>query len=101
MAQEWTEGFYTSRRWRKCRKAFVAYRISVDGGLCQMCQQEQGYIVHHKIEITPENINDPDITMGTGNLMYLCHDCHNKIHGIEPPRYRFNSNGDVLPPIKL
>ncbi len=79
----------------------MAYRISVDGGLCQMCQQEQGYIVHHKIEITPENINDPDITMGTGNLMYLCHDCHNKIHGIEPPRYRFNSNGDVLPPIKL
>ena len=24
-----------------------------------------------------------------------------KIHGTEPPRYRFNSNGEVLPPIKI
>lgn len=65
-----------------------------------MCRTAQGYIVHHKTEITPDNINDPDITMKMSNLMYLCHDCHNKVHGKELPRVMF-SGGDVLPPIKL
>ena len=62
-----------------------------------MCRDAQGYIVHHKVELTPDNINDPDVTLNMANLLYLCQDCHNKIHGKEEPRSVF-VGGEVLPP---
>ena len=61
-----------------------------------MCHQDLGYIVHHKIELTPDNINDPDISLNHRRLMYLCHNCHNKIHGREQDRCSFSADGDVI-----
>ena len=29
-----------------------AEQVAIDGGLCQRCGQELGYIVHHKIWLT-------------------------------------------------
>lgn len=85
MAKEYTKGFYTHKAWRQCRASFIAERIAVDGGRCQLCHEAQGYIVHHKQEITPENINDADVALCHDNLMYLCQDCHNKVHGKTQP----------------
>jgi len=76
MAQEFAMRFYASAQWIKCR---AAYARSVFH-LCEECHG-LGEIVHHKIWLTPENINNPVITLGWDNLMLLCRRCHNTIHG--------------------
>ena len=80
MAREFAKKFYNSKAWEECRKAFIAERISTDGGLCQVCHDRAGYIIHHKQKLTPENINNPDVTLSFDNLEYVCLDCHNAIH---------------------
>ena len=65
-------------------------------------------IVHHKIALTPENINDPNITLNWENLELLCQDCHNKEHSctdVTAEGLAFDENGDLIakqhyPPIK-
>lgn len=108
MAREFAKAFYNSTRWKKCRMAYIRHRKSVDGGMCESCRERPGYIVHHKTELTPENINDPDVTLGFWNLKYDCLECHNKEHekksGNVPGlvRYTFGAGGEVvaLPPIE-
>lgn len=103
MSREFAGSFYQSAAWLKCRAAYIAYRRSVDGGLCERCHQVPGKILHHKVELSPDNITDPDITLGHGNLMYVCHNCHNEIHGgkADMPermtRYCFDSFGNPVP----
>lgn len=80
MAKEFAKRFYNSKRWKKCRKSYISNRVLVDGGLCEVCKKELGYILHHKQEITLTNINDVDITLNHCNLEYVCHDCHNDEH---------------------
>ena len=58
MAKEFARAFYNSKRWKDCRRAYIAKRISIDGGMCETCHEVPGYIVHHKIELTPDNISD-------------------------------------------
>ena len=41
--------FYKSLVWRRARAGYVSYRIAVDGGLCEVCGQRLGKIVHHKL----------------------------------------------------
>lgn len=73
--------FYNSDRWHKCRKAYIQKRMLIDGGLCEECKVNQGYIVHHKVYITEKNINNPNITLNESNLMYVCKECHDKYDG--------------------
>ncbi len=61
VAKEFAKAFYNSKKWKQCRAAYIAHRQAIDGGLCESCHEAPGYIVHHKIELTPDNINDPDI----------------------------------------
>ena len=74
------EEVYKTRQWDKCR---AAYRKSV-GGLCERCKAKgivsAGVIVHHKIHLTKENKNDPEIVFGFDNLELLCLACHNEEH---------------------
>lgn len=74
------ERFYTTTAWRKCRQSFLTEK----GGLCELCLG-RGLIVpavhvHHKIPITPMNLNDPAITLSHDNLMALCENCHQDQH---------------------
>lgn len=78
MAREFAKKFYDSSAWKKSRAAYIAYRRSVDGGMCETCHAVPGYIVHHKTELSPENINDPEITLNFKNFKYDCQICHNK-----------------------
>ena len=95
MAKEFAKQFYNSKAWRKCRAAFIATRRSVDGGMCQRCSRDVGYIVHHKEWLTPENINDPLITLNHEKLEYVCATCHGRIE--ENDRgYRFDEYGRVV-----
>lgn len=97
MAQAFAEAFYKSTKWRKCRAAFVASRVNIDGGLCQICRDAPGYIVHHKVWLTPENITDPDIALNPANFLYVCHNCHNKIENDGGNLYYFDENGQPQP----
>ncbi len=54
-----------------------------------------GVIVHHKIHITPDNIEIPEITMNYDNLELLCRDCHAAMHGKHPKRYKVDETGRV------
>jgi hypothetical protein len=76
MAQDFAKAFYNSKAWKDCRDGYIKSVF----GLCERCPKP-GYIVHHIIELTPENINDPDITLNWDNLEYLCLECHNSAHG--------------------
>ena len=90
------DDFYISRAWIRCARA---YKISV-GGLCEKCRQ-RGLIVpaeevHHKIKLTPKNINRPEITMNWENLIALCQDCHKEMHR-KTKRWRVDDDGNVTP----
>ena len=101
--QDWTQRFYSHAAWLRCRDAFIAKRRAIDGGLCQRCHKRVGYIVHHKIQLTPENISQPEVALNHRNLEYLCHECHNIEHGVfvpATPAVAFDENGDVVAAIE-
>lgn len=88
------ERFYTTRAWRSCRESFLNDR----GRLCELCFKK-GLIVpatqvHHKIHITPENLNDPAVTLNHANLMALCDECHSEQHRTK--RWRCGPDGHVI-----
>lgn len=100
--KEWAKKFYASDAWHQCRASYIAYRRTADGGMCEVCHESPGFIVHHKILLTPTNINDPDVSLNWKNLQLVCKACHDKIHeygGREIQRNRkiiFNRNGDPM-----
>ena len=95
---ERTKAFYKTKEWQKCRDGYIK---SVKG-LCERClangQIVPGYIVHHKKYVTPENMNDPSITLNWDNLEYLCLTCHNQEHfkSKKIKRYQIDEFGKVL-----
>lgn len=92
--QDWAKSFYKSKAWRECRDAYYASKY----GLCERCGNP-GKIVHHKIYLTPENINDPNISLNWDNLELLCQHCHNiEHHGgqITAEGLAFDENGDLI-----
>ena len=105
MAKEFAKRLYASKQWAQCRASYIE---SVHG-LCEICLKQNtikpGYIVHHKIELSPKNINDPSITLSHGNLMYCCHDCHNGLNAIYTDVLRdglmFDDDGNVINKLQL
>jgi len=87
--------FYSTAAWQKCRDD---YKKSV-GGLCERCYANgiirHGSIVHHKIRLTADNINDPAVTMNYENMECLCRSCHAEIHRDNIRRYEVDENGHV------
>ena len=81
MAKEWAKRFYNSKAWKNCRESYIQERIMIDGGLCSVCHERPGYIVHHKIALTPTNINNPEISLKHDNLSYECKVCHDEHEG--------------------
>lgn len=72
--------------------------MSSKNGICERCGAP-ARIVHHREYITPENINDPDITLNWDNLEALCQDCHNKEHfltGATAPGLMFDRSGNLI-----
>ncbi|MHB9947003.1 HNH endonuclease [Clostridium botulinum] len=96
MAKEFAKPFYKSKEWQRCREGFIKSVY----GLCNRCGKP-GYIVHHKIKLTPQNINNTYVTLSWDNLEYLCHDCHNKEHMSKDHKVireglMFNDKGEVI-----
>lgn len=104
MAKEFAKKFYRSKAWKKCRKSYIAKRKSIDGGVCERCKDNIGYIVHHKEELTIYNINDSSITLNHDNLEYVCKVCHDNEHDFGRGKksftrkgYKFNEKGELIP----
>ena len=57
----------------RCTKELAEGRITLK-------DVEPGIIVHHKKHITPENINNPRVTLSFDNLELLCARHHNEEH---------------------
>jgi len=95
MAQEWARGFYNSKAWEKCRLAFLQSKFFI----CERCGGP-AIVAHHKIYLTPENINDPNITLNFENLEALCETCHSLEHNKKYSAVRedvmFDENGDLV-----
>lgn len=94
--KEWAEKFYKSSAWKECRAAYAKSK----GGLCEKCLAEGvfsvGEIVHHKIKLTPQNVNVPAITLAQENLELVCRECHAKEHGARKRRYKIGQDGRVI-----
>lgn len=94
--------FYASKAWKNCRESYISQRMLIDGGLCEECHEEQGYILHHKIMLTEHNINNPNISLNHSNLKYVCKECHDQYegHGVhnnhKPLNVLFDANGMPL-----
>ena len=94
MSQIYSKKFYNSKLWRDCR----AQVLRRDLYTCAYCPKRAD-AVHHIIELTPQNINDCNISLNPDNLMSICHDCHSKItngEGDVKLGYKFNDNGEVV-----
>lgn len=107
MAKDFARHLYRSRAWENVRQVV----IDRAHGLCERCAEHgrltPGYIVHHKVPLTPENVNDPSVALEPSMCMYVCKECHEEIHaelGVgnlhghvsEEPRVRFDEFGNVV-----
>lgn len=92
--KEYAKRFYKSKAWQQTRNAY----ISSVHGLCEECLRkgiyEPGEIVHHKQQLSSNNINDPDVTLSWDNLELLCRACHGKAHGNK--RYKVDEFGKII-----
>lgn len=73
--KEWAAWFYGSDAWKKTRLAYLVkqnYICERCGGVAQM--------VHHKIYLSEDNINNPELRVSFDNLEALCNTCHQLEH---------------------
>lgn len=101
MAKAWAKWFYKSDPWRALRDQ----ALRRDGFTCEFCGA-RAEEVHHEIELTPENIHDPAISLNLELLHSLCHDCHTRITNAQKhgdalaacdAGYYFDDNGVLTP----
>lgn len=108
MAREFSKPFYNSKEWEQVR----SYVLMRDRYLCQKCGKPAEE-VHHKKHLSPENINDPRVSLNPENLISLCKACHfnehkkdkeagkRKKHGLSEgdcaDGYHFDEFGQVVP----
>lgn len=97
--------FYKSRAWQNVRSLVM----TKSNGLCERCMEKgelkPADVVHHVVPLTPDNMNDPEVSLNPEKLMALCHDCHTVLHqelgigamnGTEKPRVGFDEEGNVV-----
>lgn len=89
--KDYARQFYSSKAWQRTRTAYAKSKRN----LCEVCLSKgiikPSEIVHHKIELTPENITDPTITLSFDNLQCVCRECHSNIHKNNYERFKFGN----------
>ena len=77
--------FYTSAPWRSLRKTLIAERTAADGLVYdefngKIILNENEIIIHHKVPLTLNNVNDASISLNPDNLMIVSYKSHNEVH---------------------
>lgn len=77
--------FYRSKEWEDFRKVIIAERTAADGFVYDEITgkpivKSYDIILHHKIELTLENVNDANITLNPENIQVVSFRTHNEIH---------------------
>ena len=92
--RDFAKVLYKSKAWQDCRDAYAKSK----GGLCELCLAKglysPGEIVHHKIHLTEENVQDPAVALNFANLQLLCRKCHGQQHSSR--RYSVDEFGRVI-----
>ena len=92
MAQLWAVSFYNSKAWKDLRQQLI-----IEAGYkCSKCGKsyllEPWQLVgHHKMELTPENVDNVSIALNKDNIEVICKRCHDMVHN----RYGFNGQRKV------
>lgn len=83
----WTlQNFYRSDEWRKLRKLIILRRTNKEDGLIydeitgKPILKAYDIVLHHKIELTPYNVNDASISLNPDNIVIVSHKTHNELH---------------------
>lgn len=105
MAQDFARAFYHSARWSKARATYLRTPVETEFGtcppnMCELCFASGKVVpantVHHKVHLTPENVNDPTVSLNPDNFQRLCPDCHAYLHSDkDEPRVSFGADGRV------
>lgn len=92
MAKAFARQFYSSKAWQDCRNEYMKRKHY----LCENCLKRGIYkpaeTVHHKIELDPINIENPEISLCFDNLEAVCRDCHNEYHDNHGRWAKINAN---------
>lgn len=100
--QDQQRHFYMQVTWIDCARAYKRAHP-----LCERCLEmhriSPAEEVHHKIKLSPGNINKPDIVLNWDNLEALCKKCHQEEHNRERAdqkkrshRWRIDDSGEVI-----
>lgn len=103
--------FYNSKLWKDVRKsiwikqnllcAICGRPVYVDG-ISEYLPKDRRRtgIVHHKIWLDNNNIEDDDITINEDNLIGVCKECHENIHHSNMScrkDLQFDEDGNIKP----
>lgn len=72
------DAFYHSKAWRD-----LSYLLRLNSGKCQRCGRiadMKQLHAHHKVSLTPSNVNDLSISLNPDNIEILCNSCHDEEH---------------------
>lgn len=77
--------FYRSSEWENFRKVLIAERVGDDGFVRDEVTgkpivKAYDIILHHKEELTEDNVHDYNISLNPDNIMIVSHKTHNIIH---------------------
>lgn len=89
------QAFYSSKKWKKFVECLKIERTSPDGNLyCEHCGKpivrQYDCIGHHVVELTEDNVNDPEIAYNPDNIKLIHFRCHNELHE------RFGYRGSII-----
>lgn len=79
------QSFYISPEWAKFRQNLIAERMHEDGYVYDEVTgkpivRAYDIILHHKIELTEENVMDVNVSLNPENIQIVSHKTHNLIH---------------------
>ena len=79
------ENFYQSKEWERFRLTIIDERTKADGFIYDEVTNKPilrmyDLILHHIEELTPENVNDYNVSLNPKNIMVVSHKTHNLIH---------------------
>ena len=82
----WTlSDFYHSKEWEAFRQVIISERTDADGFIRDEITGKPilkmyDIILHHKVFLTEENVNDRNISLNPDNIQVVSHKTHNKLH---------------------